>query len=101
MKIIFISSLNTGEFCIMYLKSDNAKIMIGLETDDIINELFESFLKNYQGGLETKMRGSNFVFESSDLLQYHLHKISLNRGRSNIDSPHWLKHKIATINLQK
>ena len=58
----------------MYSKSDNAKIMIGFETDDIINELFSSSLKEYEEGLETKMRGSDFVFESVDSLQYHIHE---------------------------
>ena len=47
-RINFVSSLDTDQFCIMYSKSDNAKIMKGTETDDIINEIFESFLKKYQ-----------------------------------------------------
>ena len=46
------------------------------------------------------MEGSDFVFESVDLLYYILHKISLNRGGSYIDSPDWIKHKKATINPQ-
>ena len=79
MRINFISSLDTDEFRIMYSKSNNVKIMMGTETYDIINELFESFLKKYQEGLETKMEGSNLVFESVDLLYYSLHKISLHR----------------------
>ena len=37
------------------------------------------------------MRGSEFVFDSIDLLHYNLHKISLNRGGSYIDYPKWLK----------
>ena len=73
--------------------------MIGIETDDIISELFESFLKRYHEKLGTRMKeGSNFVFESVDLLCYSLHKISLNRGGSYIDSPSWIKNKRATIN---
>ena len=44
------------------------------------------------------MEGSNFVFESVNLLYYSLHKISLNRGGSYIDSPSWIKNKKATIN---
>ena len=44
------------------------------------------------------MRGSQFVFDSIDLLCYKLHKISLNRGGSYIDYPEWLKNKKATIN---
>ena len=98
MQITFISSLGTREFRIMHSKSDNAEIMSGIETDDIINELFESFLRRYHEKLETKIRGSEFVFESVDLLYYSLHKISLNRGGSCIDSPDWIKHKKATIN---
>ena len=47
---------------------------------------------------KTKMEGSNFVFKSVDLLYYGLHKISLNRGGSYIDSPSWIKNKKATTN---
>ena len=32
------------------------------------------------------MRGSEFVFDSVDLLYYELHKISINRSESYIDS---------------
>ena len=82
----------------MYSKSDNVEIMMGNEADDIIKELFESFKKRYQEELETKMKGSQFAFESVDLLYCSLHKISLNRGGSYIDSPEWLKNKRATVN---
>ena len=78
--------------------SDNIEIIIGNETDDIINELFKSFLQRYQEKLEESMKGSEFVFNSVDLLYYHLHEISLKRGESYIDSPEWLKNKGATIN---
>ena len=44
------------------------------------------------------MRGSSFTFDRVDLLEYHLHKISLNRGGSYIMSSDWLKNKGATIN---
>ena len=98
MQINFISSLNTDEFRIMHSKINNVEIMMGTETDNIINELFESFLKKYQEGLKTKMEWSNFVFESVDLLYYSLNKISLNRGGSYIDSHDWIKNKKATIN---
>ena len=84
----------------MHSKSNNVEIMMGIETYDIIEELFDSFLKKYQEGLETKMEESNFLFESVDLLYYSLHKISLNRGGSYIDSHDWTKNKKATINPQ-
>ena len=98
MQINFISSLDTDEFRTMHTKSDNIEILMGSETNDVINELFESFLKKYQEGLETKMKGSEFVFESVDLLYYSLHKISLNRGGSYIKFPEWLRNKRVTIN---
>ena len=99
-KINLISSLDTDEFREMYTKSDHIEIMNGTETNVIINELFKSFHRRYQEGLETKMKGSSFVFESVDLLYYHLHKISLNRRGSYIDYPNWIKNEKATINLK-
>ena len=98
MRISFISSLDAYIFREMHTKSDNIEIMNGTETNDIIKELFESFLRRYQDSLKTKMKGSEFIFESIDLLYYSLHKISLNRGGSYIDSPDWIKNKKATIN---
>ena len=56
------------------------------------------FSQKYQEGLEESMRGSEFVFDSVDSLYYKLHKISLNRRWSYIDSPKWLKYEKATTN---
>ena len=61
--------------------------MMGNKTDKIIKDLFGSFLQIYQRMLEESMRGSEFVFDCADLLYHKLHKISLNRARSYIDSP--------------
>ena len=74
--------------------------MMGKETNNIIDELFESLLQRYQNNLEESMRGNEFVCDSIDLLYYHLHKVSLKRGRSYVDSPKWLKNKRATRNLK-
>ena len=52
----------------MHKKSDNIEIMMCSETDDIIDEFFKSLLQKYQEGLEESMRGSEFVFDSVDLL---------------------------------
>ena len=48
--------------------NDNTEIFIGNETSEIIEELFKSLLQKYQEGLEEKMRWSEFVFDSVDLL---------------------------------
>ena len=98
MRIIFVSPIDANETHVVHTKSDNIEIMISIETSDAINELFNTFRRRYQEGLETKMKGSSFTFERIDLLEYHLHKISLNRGSSYINSPEWIKNKGVTIN---
>ena len=52
MAINFISSKDSDETRTMHTKSNNVEIMIGSETDEIIEDLFESFLQKYQEGLE-------------------------------------------------
>ena len=98
MQINFISSKDSEETRTMYTKSHNIEIMMGNETDEIIEKLFESLLQNYQKDLEESMRKSEFVYDSIDLLYYHLQKIGLKKGGSYIDSPEWLKNRKATIN---
>ena len=89
MRINFISSKDTGETRGIYVCSDNKKVMWGSDTDNIIRELFESFLKNLQEELKI-IKGSNFNFESVELMDYKLHKVRLKRGGSYIKSPEWL-----------
>ena len=78
--------------------SDNEEISSGNETDDIIKELFKCFLNNYQKEEIILRKGSDFIFESVDLLSYSFHKISLKSGKSYIKSPEWVLNKRATIN---
>ena len=93
MRIIFILFKDKNETQVMHTKNDNIKIMSGTDTSDVIKELINSFTKRYQEGLETKMKGNSYIFERDDLLEYNLHKISLNRRSSYIDPPKWLKYK--------
>ena len=59
--INFISSKkDSNETRTMHAKSDNIEIMMGSETNEIIEELFKSFLQKYQEGLEESTRGSFF-----------------------------------------
>ena len=62
MSINFISSKDSEETRIMYTKGHNIKIMIGNETVEIIEKLFESLLQNYQKDLEESMKESEFIF---------------------------------------
>ena len=88
MSINFISSKDSDETRNFHTKSNNIEIMMGNETDEIIEELFDLFCKIIEKGKK----------KWDDLLHYNLHKISLNRGGSYIDSPKWLKNKKETIN---
>ena len=99
MAINFISSKeDSDETRTMRTKSDIIEIIMGSETNEIIEEFSKSLLKRYQEGLEESMRGSEFIFDCLDVLYYNLNKISLSRGGSYIDSTEWLKNKKATIN---
>ena len=46
------------------------------------------------------MRGSNFIFDSVQLMYYKCHKVNFKRGGSYIGSPDWIKKKKETINLK-
>ena len=97
MLVNFISSKDTRETCTNYVWSDNVSIMWGSDTDDIIRELFGSFLHNYQEELKI-IKGSESIFKSVELMGYKLHRVCLRRGVSYINLPKWLLHKGATIN---
>ena len=80
----------------MHTKSDNKEIMVGSDTNEVIKELFKSFLQRYQEGLQEKMKGSEF--DGVNLLYSDFNKTSLNRGGSYIESAKWIKDKKSTIN---
>ena len=97
MQISCISSKSFEETRLTYSPSNNAEILMGSETDGIVDEFFE--LQRLQEARETSNnRGSEFIHENVDLLFYYLHKTSLTRGGSYIKSPKWLGNKRATIN---
>ena len=58
----------------MSTESDNIEIMMGSETEHIIEELFKSVLQKFQEGLKESMRGGEFIFDSADLLHYTFKK---------------------------
>ena len=68
-----------------------------LEKHDIIREIFRSFLHNYQEELKI-IKGSDFVFESVELMDYKLYRVRLRTGGSYIKSSEWLANKKTTIN---
>ena len=63
-QINFIS-LRPGsdETRVMHTRSINEEFMNGSDTDEIIEEIFESLLQRYQERLHEKMKGSDFAFD--------------------------------------
>ena len=93
-KVQLIANINliclkpgSDETRIMHTRSDNKEIMNDSDTDEVIEELFESFSQKYEQNLEEKMKGSEFEFDGVNFLYYDFNKISFNRDGSYIDSP--------------
>ena len=79
----------------IYVWSDNVSIMQGGDADDIIRVIFRSFLHNYQEELKI-IKGSDFVFESVELVDYKRHRVLLRRGGSYVKCPKRLANKKTT-----
>ena len=92
MHVNFISSKDTGKTRTIYVWSDNVSIIRGGDTDNIIRDTFSSVLRNCQEELKT-IKGSDFVFESVELMDYKLHRVLLRRDESYVKSPEWLANK--------
>ena len=66
MEVSFISLTDTNVRQTLYSKSDNVEVIHAVDTNGVIDELFDTFLNRYQDGLETKMTGSSCFFEKLD-----------------------------------
>ena len=96
--INFISSRDAKEQPVMHSRRDNIKFTSYNEVNDVINKLFDSPCSKYQRNLETSMRGSDFIFDSVQLMCCKFYKVNFRHGGSCIDSLDRLKKKKATIN---
>lgn len=56
MKINFMPSKDSNEKCLIHSKSDKREIMIGFDTEEIIEEIFNSLLHRYRVSLEQSMK---------------------------------------------
>ena len=79
----------------MQSTTDNIKFTTYNDGNEVVNELLESLLSRYRGNLETSMRGSDFIFDSVQLMYYKCHKVNFKRDGN---SPDWIKNKKTTIN---
>ena len=63
----------------------------------LLKNFWISFAK-ISRSIRRKKRGSEFIFDSVDLLHYNLQRTNLKRDGSYVDSPKWLKNKKAATN---
>ena len=88
----FICSIGTDEERLMHSKSDNINIIIKVEADEVIKEIFDLLKNRSQNNLES-IKVSQFVFDYVHLLFYKCHKINPAHCGLYIDSPDWMKNK--------
>ena len=61
--------------------------------NEVAKEIFASLFSRQQIGFETSTKGSDFIFNSVNLLHYKCNKINFRCGGLYIDSPDWIKTK--------
>ena len=72
----------------MHPKSRQVEVYMGSNTENVIDTLFNTLLQNFLLIQETSNeRGSEFIPDSVQLLEYELHKIDIIRAKSHIVSP--------------
>ena len=69
------------------------------DTKNIIDTLFNTILQNFQRAQEiSNERGSKFIPDRVELLDYDLHAIDIRSAESYMMSPDWIASKKVTIN---
>ena len=81
------------------MKSKNNTIYENYEfIKEVAGEYLKSLFSIYQIGLATSMKGSDFTFDSVQLLHHQCHKMNVKYDGSYIDSPDQVNRKKKTIN---
>ena len=63
----------------MHSNSGNIKFKPYSDENDVIEKLFKSLRSSYQENLETSMKGSDFIFDSVELMYYKCHEVNYMR----------------------
>ena len=74
MHVNFTSSKDTGETRTIYVWSNTKKLGLVMKQMILLRTFLNFFLNNYQQEEIILRKGSDFVFESVDLLSYSFHK---------------------------
>ena len=99
--INFISSKDVQEDHVMHSRSSNTKFASYNDTNEVVDKLFESLHSKYEQNLKTSMRGSDFIFDSVQMMYYKCCKVNFRRGSSYIYYPHWMKKKNSSNKSKK
>ena len=71
----------------IYSASELAEIILGSDTEDVIDRLFDTTLERFQEVIVTSQKtGSEFTRESVGLLYYYFMKIRIRRAESYVKS---------------
>ena len=89
--INFISSKDKYEERAKHLESDDTEFMINDNANEVIEGLFQPLLSSCQIGLETLMKGNDFIFDCAHSLYYKFDQVNPNQDGSYIDFPDWIK----------
>ena len=65
---------------VMHLNSDNIKFISYSEVNEVVNKLFKSLRSKFQENLETSMKGSDFIFDSVQLMYYKCREVNFKCG---------------------
>ena len=87
MGVSFMCITDKEKTRIFDVRNDNEEIRLGNNTSNVVSELIKSFLSNYQKEGQILRNGSNYIYESVDVLDIYFHSIKLKRGSSYIDFP--------------
>ena len=91
--INFISSKDSEEEYVMHQSSDNINFTSYSEVNYVVGKLFKSLRSKYHDALETSTKGSDFIFDTVQIMYYKCHKVNFKCSGLNIDSPDWIKKK--------
>ena len=65
--------------------SGNIKFALHNDPNDVVDELFQPLRSSYLGNLETWITGSDFIFDSVQLMYEKSHKVSFICAGSYLD----------------
>ena len=76
--INYISSNNPEVERVVHLSSGNIKFTPYSDVNDVIDKFFKSLRSGYRENLETSMKGSDFIFDSVQLMYRKCHEVNFN-----------------------